>query len=421
MENKSLFVVIEGLDGSGKTSISRELANVLDHADKGNIKLTFEPHDPSCAGLFIRQILMKKHRDFTPNLLALAFAANRLDHCDREIDIWLKKGKGSVLICDRYYLSSLVYQSSPTCSFEKVMLYNEFAIRPDIIFFINVDNKVCYERMKIRNQPKELFETNLTSTRQKYAQAIQYLRETHQENIIEIDGNGTLMEVVGKIKEEIYKYAPHLKPFQAVIEDKLLVPHVFTLNGKINYTSKDFLNSLNSFIHFKNLDSDSNAESEEKLVNFYTEIDYKLNSLDFDSLGSLFLDYTREIGYTLGEKLPWTHLDCYELSYQMPANITQRGIALLINQTQRYDVIMQMMPELNEMSDFILAFSPGPSEVVTKYYERSKIQYKNKNNEVAVSISPTTQLITVGDIAENIKKIGKKSVYNSKMKTIQNV
>ena len=65
-------------------------------------------------------------------------------------------------------------------------------------------------------------------------------------------------------------------------------------------------------------------------------------------------------------------------------------------------MIMQIMPELNEMSDFVIAFSPGPSEVVTKYYERSRIQYKNKNNETAISLSPATQLITVSDISKKI-------------------
>ena len=408
MEKKSLFIVIEGLDGSGKTSVSRHLANVLDYSNRGHVKLTFEPHDPSCAGLFIRQILMKKYRDFTPSLLALAFSANRLDHCDREIVPWLKNSDNHVLICDRYYLSSLVYQSSPDCPFEKVMNYNEFAIKPDIIFFINVDNKVCYERMKIRNQPKELFEVNLSESRKKYIEAIDYLRTTHGENIIEIDGNGTISEVVEKIKEEIYIIAPHLKPLQPVLDTNLLNPHIFTLNGGINFTISDFLTEIEYYSKFLTEQKDSLSNRE--IENFSIEVNNKLDSLDFDNLGSLFLDYIKYLGYSVGSKLAWSHLDCYELEFEMPVNITQKGIALLINQTQRYDVIMQIMPELNEMSDFVIAFSPGPSEVVTKYYERSRIQYKNKNNETAISLSPSTQLITVSDISKKIVEIALKKL-----------
>ena len=66
--------------------------------------------------------------------------------------------------------------------------------------------------MKIRNQPEELFEANLDESRQKYFEAIDFLRKTHDENIIEIDGSGTIEEVADKIQKEIYKLASYLDP-----------------------------------------------------------------------------------------------------------------------------------------------------------------------------------------------------------------
>ena len=208
---KSLFIVIEGLDGSGKSSASKELAKALDPQGKGSVKLTYEPNNDMCAGLFIREVLTKKIPHDAPSVLPLAYATNRLDHCHRLIRPWLE-GEGHIVISDRYYLSSLVYQSSPEFPFEKVMFYNEFAIKPDVIFFINVDSHVCYERMKIRNQPEELFEANLDESRQKYFDAIEFLRTRRDENIIEIDGSGTISEVAEKIQAEIYKIAPYLDP-----------------------------------------------------------------------------------------------------------------------------------------------------------------------------------------------------------------
>ncbi len=204
MQKKSLFIVIEGLDGSGKSSASRELAKALDPLSKGTVKLTYEPQNDMCAGLFIREVLTKRIPHHAPSVLPLAYATNRLDHCQRLIGPWLE-GEGHIVISDRYYLSSLVYQSRPDLPFEKVMLYNEYALKPDVIFFINVDSHVCYERMQIRNQPEELFEANLSESRQKYFDAIEFLRTHHDENIVEIDGSGTVLEVVAAIQMEINK------------------------------------------------------------------------------------------------------------------------------------------------------------------------------------------------------------------------
>ena len=206
MQNKSLFIVIEGLDGSGKSSVSKQLVTAFDPMNEGIVQLTHEPHNDMAGGQFIRDILTKKYTGFTPEILPLAFATNRLDHGDRVIRPHLAKGEGFMIISDRYYLSSLVYQSNATFPFQKVMEFNQFALKPDIIFFINVDTKVCYERMKIRNQPPELFETNLSESRQKYFDAIQFLRATRQEYIVEIDGNGSILEVAETIKQAILQF-----------------------------------------------------------------------------------------------------------------------------------------------------------------------------------------------------------------------
>ncbi len=405
MSKDSLFIVIEGLDGSGKTSVSRQLANVLDYSFKGKIKLTFEPHDPSCSGLFIRQVLMKRIRNFTPRILALAFATNRLDHCDREITPWLEGGKDRIVICDRYYLSSLVYQHSPDFSFESVMFLNEMARKPDIIFFISVSDRVCYERMKIRNQPKELFEKNLAETRKKYADAIDFLKTKNNDQIIEIDGSGTVGEVVEKILEVIYAYDQKWKPQQPIISSTL-IPHVFSLNGATILSIEDVVREFTKANMYHELISSEKDNIFNEFNKLGEEISLRIESMSFNELGSLFLDYISKLGYKVGNKLPWTHLDCYELEYILPGEILQRGAALLINENQRYDVIMQKAPELFEMSDFMFVFSPGPSELVTHYYERDKTQYLNtkKDNEVATSLFPSTQLVTQEDISDFVLK-----------------
>ncbi len=341
----SLFIVIEGLDGSGKTSASRALALALEQRLNTPVKLTFEPHDPSSAGLFIRQILMKKNKNADPNLLALAFATNRLDHCQREITPWLAGADNRIVICDRYYLSSLVYQSTETTPFEQIMSLNQHARRPDVIFFMNVDNKICYERMKIRNQPPELFEVNLSATREKYFKAIEFLKTTHGDTIVEIDGSGTVTEVVNNLMLEIAKIA--------------------------NFDLFLNKNNINETLLSQKIDTEK---------------------------GTLFLEKIEKIGYEVGKKMLIGQLDCYELEYQMPANVKQRGVAILLNEVQRNDIFNQIIPQLHGMADFILAYSPGEKSVALDYFERSRVQFENDNNEVAVALSPSIQLFMEEDL-----------------------
>ena len=209
MEKKSLFVVIEGLDGSGKSTVAGHLGKALAKEDL-EVRMTFEPNDDSCGGEWIRDVLKKKIAPFSPKTLALAFAANRLDHCDRKIDPWLNENDNRILISDRYYLSSLVYQQTENITIEDIMSLNSNARQPDITFFLNVSNEVCLQRIELRNQPLELFETNMAETRKTYNKAIRFLKKTRKEHIIEVDANGTIEEIVstmlGHINNHLAKH-----------------------------------------------------------------------------------------------------------------------------------------------------------------------------------------------------------------------
>lgn len=211
MGKDSLFIVIEGLDGSGKSSASAALKAHLEKDNVGKVKRTYEPENDSCGGDYIRDVLEKRITQFDPFVLALSYAANRLDHNSRIIQPWLAKKDKHVIICDRYYLSSLVYNSADDFSFDQVMLLNKKARKPDIIFFLNVSAEVCRARMNKRNEPLELFETKLDTYRAKYLSAIKYLQKERAHNVVEINGNQTLEEVVDDIVKGVYAYAPDWK------------------------------------------------------------------------------------------------------------------------------------------------------------------------------------------------------------------
>ncbi|MGB7395489.1 MAG: dTMP kinase [Pricia sp.] len=417
MNKKSLFVALEGLDGSGKTSVARYIAGVLNTSKQSKVKLTYEPHDPSCGGLFIRQVLTKRITDFSPKVLALAFAANRLDHCAREIDPWLEGGDGRLVLCDRYYLSSLVYQSSDTMDFEEVYALNDAATRPDLIFFLNVSNEVCYERMKHRNQARELFETNLSQTREKFHQAMDFLRDEKGENIIEIDASGSIQKVAGTILSELYKMDSSLDPEQSLKASGMIPEKKNTtglsserraiLGDNQSYRAENAIAELRILGRLKSEKVEEGAIAREEGLtgpaaekNVLGWLETKINNLSLDQLAGLFLGYIEEKNYTLKGKLSGTELDAFEIGYQLPEALPLRGIALIIPEAQRYDDILKLAPNIPNMSDFMFVFCPGPSELAIDYYERSILKYNA--DIIREGLFPSVKLITQRNLAQSI-------------------
>jgi len=327
----------------------------------------------------------------------LAFAANRLDHCDREINPWMSGDEDRIIICDRYYLSSLVYQSNEEYSFADVMEVNKKARKPDITIFMNVSNKVCSERMKIRNKPKELFERNLSETRKKYFEAIEFLKTERNENIKIVDASGTIEEVLEEIVETVSSLGPEFRSGQLTLINPyhIPLPNVSSLNGSIPATTELLVKKVTDYFI---KEGGIHKIRKDKINKTVTS---KFNSLGFNDRGAIFFNYIEYLGYKVGRKFPWTHLDAFELEYKLPGGLAQRGTALLVNENQRYDVIIGSVSQLDKMTDFMFVFSPGPAELVTQYYERGIVKYKNKDE----SLFPSTKLVTENKLISVIAKM----------------
>ena len=207
-----MFIVIEGLDGSGKSTLIRALALRFERERPGSVRTGYEPHDPSCGGDYLRAVLTKRITQFSNRSLVLAFAANRMDHRHRHIDPWLAT-EGKVYLCDRAYLSSLVYQKSDEYTYDDILELNRDARRPDLTIFLNVTNATARARMDARGAEPELFETNLEVTRAKYFAAIDYLRTVRGERVEVVDADGTPEEVLAAVWAAIHQMG-NLQGFQ---------------------------------------------------------------------------------------------------------------------------------------------------------------------------------------------------------------
>ncbi|MFT4663940.1 MAG: dTMP kinase [Polaribacter sp.] len=375
MQNKSLFIVIEGLDGSGKTTVGRQLAHFLQTVLHKKVKLSFEPHDASCGGLFIRQVLEKKITTFSHETLALAFAANRRDHGDRVVNQWLNKGEDKILICDRYYLSSLVYQSNDNFSMEDVMRLNSNARKPDLIFFMNVRNEVVLQRMDTRNKPKELFEENMTQTREKFLKGVSFLKEKRNETIFEIDANGTISSVLKQMAKVIYHFDP------AFQDERLLLIDSHPLQQPFDFSIDEALTTAKALLQ----NHKSNDGLKKRMSTLFSK-------LSFSEKGAIFLSYLSNLGYDLGDQIPGTTLTIFGLTHQLPGGLMQRGAALVINEEQRYDAILSSLNDVDQLLDFLFVFSPGSGDAVTKYFERETIVGKDGMRRLFPNVKIVTEL-----------------------------
>jgi len=149
MEILKNFTVFEGLDGSGtSTQLAMLEQKLADKAFKGpTFKVTFEPTD-GAIGKLIRSVL-KKNLVLRADTLARLFAADRGEHLFAAGGIIERSERGELVICDRYTLSSLVYQGIE-CGMELPRSLNEAFPAPELLLFFDIDPGLAQQRMAAR-------------------------------------------------------------------------------------------------------------------------------------------------------------------------------------------------------------------------------------------------------------------------------
>lgn len=154
MNRKGTFIVIEGLDGSGKTTQAKILARKL--RQSYNAVFTAEPSHGKI-GKFIRNRILYGETRPPVSVEALLFAADRIDHIQNEVQPAIDDGK--LVISDRYIYSSLAYQGSMGLDVGWIETINQFALKPDLALFIDVEPDVVLQRLKRKKSIMENLET----------------------------------------------------------------------------------------------------------------------------------------------------------------------------------------------------------------------------------------------------------------------
>lgn len=151
---KGLLIVIEGIDGTGKTTQAKRLVEYLNANGYPTILLK-EPTDGPI-GQKIRE-LANTGRTSPEEELEL-FIQDRIENCQKNIGPALTQGK--IVVLDRYYFSSVAYQGALGLDPEEILKRNEaIAILPDLVILLDLPVHEGLRRIaQERKTQKDLFE-----------------------------------------------------------------------------------------------------------------------------------------------------------------------------------------------------------------------------------------------------------------------
>ena len=154
------FIVFDGIDGSGMSTQTAKLADFLNEKNQKlqfghtGVYLTKEPTSSLIGGLIKSQLTHDWKS--SPECLQLLFSADRAYHLEKEIVPLLERGV--IVICDRYFFSTLAYGSLEIKDFNWLLGLQKNFLMPDITFFLKVSPKICIERISKERFSVTLFE-----------------------------------------------------------------------------------------------------------------------------------------------------------------------------------------------------------------------------------------------------------------------
>lgn len=187
-----LFIVFEGVDGGGKSTQIKMLADYFTGKDY-DVEHHVEPtHE--VIGQLIWDYMNGKDRSFSPETEALLFAADRIEH-GKGIKKALDEGK--IIISDRYKHSSLAYQGAAGVDPDWMQNLNRHALKPDLVVLLDIDPDKSLER--VADRAKTVFEKNV------YLKKVraEYLHYAEMGELVVIDATQSIEKVHEDIVEQV--------------------------------------------------------------------------------------------------------------------------------------------------------------------------------------------------------------------------
>jgi len=203
---KGLYIALEGIDGCGKTTQVKLLAEYFKAQGK-EVVTTREPRKEGLIGDLVGKILLGEIKVPAVSLQYL-FSADRIIHHEELVLPSLKKGK--VVITDRCFWSAIVYGILDRTGgkYDKgtadlllisqsiLSMYHQFTV-PDYTFYLKIPLEESMKRLGAKKEAKEIYEDKNQIS--KVLDGYDYLKERFNNEIIVIDGVGSVKDVTARL------------------------------------------------------------------------------------------------------------------------------------------------------------------------------------------------------------------------------
>lgn len=217
MKKKGKLIVLDGSDGSGKTT---QIALLIARLKKEGVRVetTNFPNDTNLFGALIRECLSGKHGDFIkidPYIVSTLYAADRFES-KTKIEKWLSEG--ALVILDRYVSANQMHQGGKIRNAKKrkgflkwldTMEHTVFGIpRPDLILYLHVPVKISLSLIKKRARAKDLAEKDAQHLENTQKSALKLIEARGNWKKIDCTDGKTILSREN-IHVKIYKVVQH--------------------------------------------------------------------------------------------------------------------------------------------------------------------------------------------------------------------
>lgn len=184
-----MYIVFEGLDGSGKTTQLEKLKNLLESL--GNkVVVTREPGGTEL-GEMLRDLI--KSNDVSPMTREMLFQANRAETISKVILPALESG--AIVISDRSFLTGLAYTNFDIDMMQRLANFVTNGVKPDLVIIPEVSEDVFISRVLSRDGELDVIEVEVAKNAVEIQRRIENFSRMMIKNVIVLNGNASVDEV----------------------------------------------------------------------------------------------------------------------------------------------------------------------------------------------------------------------------------